>query len=396
MKAAWPRVKLAKCVDLLPGFAFKSGQFTNNPNDVPLVKGENVSQGSILWDISKRWSGLDWEKLEKFHLLPGDVVVAMDRPWVPAGLKWAFIREGDPKALLVQRCARLRSMNGDLDQIFLRFVIGGPDFENYVKPITTGVNVPHISGQQILDFELKLPPLPAQRRIAGILSAYDELIENNQRRIKILEEMARSLYREWFVKFRFPGHDKVKMVSSSLGLIPQDWEIKAVKEVLARRPAGQVYREEDVALEGAVPVIDQSTNELLGFHDNEPDHLATPENPIAIFGDHTCKMQLFVEPFSIGPNVVAFSVNIDRPISYLFHIVRSLIQTQEYKRHWTQLTAKEIVLAEKSTAKHFATAIQPSLQQAEMLRKASRVLRRTRNLLLPRLLSGEVSLTYAA
>ena len=152
MKEAWPRVKLAKCVDLLPGFAFKSGQYTDNPDDVPLVKGENVGQGSILWDISKRWPGLDWGKLEKFHLLLGDVVVAMDRPWVPAGLKWAFIREGDPKALLVQRCARLRSMNGNLDQNFLRFVIGGPDFENSVKPITTGVNVPHISGQQILEF----------------------------------------------------------------------------------------------------------------------------------------------------------------------------------------------------------------------------------------------------
>ena len=65
-----------------------------------------------------------------------------------------------------------------------------------------------------------------QRRIAGILSAYDELIENNQRRIKILEEMARSLYREWFVHFRFPGHDKVKMVPSPLGPIPQGWEVK--------------------------------------------------------------------------------------------------------------------------------------------------------------------------
>ena len=74
-------------------------------------------------------------------------------------------------------------------------------------------------------YEFELPPLPVQRRIAGILSAYDELIENNQRRIKILEAMARSLYREWFVHFRFPGHDKVKMVPSPLGPIPQGWEV---------------------------------------------------------------------------------------------------------------------------------------------------------------------------
>lgn len=259
--------------------------------------------------------------------------------------------------------------------------------------VTRGATQDNLSLDKLLSFPLRMPPLLIQRRIAGILSAYDELIENKQRRIKILEEMARSIYREWFVHFLFPGHDKVKMVPSPLGPIPQGWEVKNVKEVLARRPAGQVYREEDVVLEGTVPVIDQSTDALLGFHDNEPTHLATPESPIAIFGDHTCKMQLLVEPFSIGPNVVAFEANVDRPISYLFHIVRSLVQTQEYKRHWSQLTAKEIVLADKSTAEHFSTSIQPSLQQVEVLRKASRVLRRTRDLLLPRLLSGQVHLT---
>ena len=76
-----------------------------------------------------------------------------------------------------------------------------------------------------------VPPLPFQRRIAGILSAYDDLIENNQRRIKILEEMARSLYREWFVNFRFPGHEKVPLVDSPLGPIPKGWEVKALQEI---------------------------------------------------------------------------------------------------------------------------------------------------------------------
>jgi type I restriction enzyme S subunit len=79
-------------------------------------------------------------------------------------------------------------------------------------------------------FEVRVPPLPIQRRIAGILSAYDELIENSQRRIKILESMARALYREWFVHFRFPGHENVPLVPSSMGPIPQGWEVKAVEQ----------------------------------------------------------------------------------------------------------------------------------------------------------------------
>jgi type I restriction enzyme, S subunit len=391
-EATWPKVRLADCVNLLAGFPFKSQQFSGNPNDIALVKGENVSQGCILWGISKRWPVSDWEKMEKFHLLPGDVVIAMDRPWIPAGLKWSFIRVGDPKALLVQRCARLRSFTGSLDQNFLRFVIGSPGFENYVKPITTGVNVPHISGQQILDFEFTLPPLTVQQRIAGILSAYDELIENSQRRIRILEEMARSLYREWFVHFRFPGHENHPLVPSSLGDIPQGWEVKLVKDILSRRSAGTVYRDVDVKPEGAISVIDQSTNELLGFHDNEPDHFATTMTPIAIFGDHTCKMQLLIEPFSVGPNVVPFAAGSNLPTAYVFYSVNSLVQTQEYKRHWISLNAKEVVVADQMTAQRFASLIQPMLVAQEALRKVIRNLRRTRDLLLPRLLSSNYTL----
>ena len=86
------------------------------------------------------------------------------------------------------------------------------------------------------------PPLSVQRRIAGILSAYDDLIENNQRRIKILEEMARSLYREWFVNFRFPGHEKLSRVASTLGDIPQGWEVRTVEEIVKRIPGD---RDED-------------------------------------------------------------------------------------------------------------------------------------------------------
>jgi type I restriction enzyme S subunit len=78
---------------------------------------------------------------------------------------------------------------------------------------------------RLFDSDL-IPPLPVQQRIAGILSAYDELIENSQRRIKILESMARALYREWFVHFRFPGHENHPRVASPLGEIPQGWEVK--------------------------------------------------------------------------------------------------------------------------------------------------------------------------
>jgi type I restriction enzyme S subunit len=80
-------------------------------------------------------------------------------------------------------------------------------------------------------FELTVPPLPVQRRIAGILSAYDELIENSQRRIRLLEDMTRALYREWFVHFRFPGHESVPRLPSALGDIPKGWVVKKLADI---------------------------------------------------------------------------------------------------------------------------------------------------------------------
>ena len=254
----------------------------------------------------------------------------------------------------------------------------------------------NLNQDLIRQFPIRLPPLPRQSRIASILSAYDELIENNQRRIQILETMARALYREWFVEFRFPGHERLPRVASPLGDIPQGWEVKVVKEILARRTGGTVYREADVQPEGATPIINQSTNELLGFHDNEPDHLASLVKPLAIFGDHTCKMQLLVEPFSVGPNVVPFAAIDDLPTAYVFHVVRSLIHTQEYKRHWIPLSFKEVMVADHATALRFASFISPMLAIQETLRKSIRNLRRTRDLLLPRLLLGQVALTDTA
>ena len=278
-----------------------------------------------------------------------------------------------------------------LDSQFLFYWIGSPQGKAELQKCTIGSSQSAFTIVLLKGIEIALPPIPEQQRIACILSAYDELIENSQRRIKILEAMARGLYREWFVHFRFPGHENHPRVASALGEIPAGWEVRAVENILARCAAGTVYRDADVKSEGDIPVIDQSTKEILGFHDKAPDHKASSALPMAIFGDHTCKMQLLMEPFSIGPNVVPFVADQGLPTTYVLYAVNSLVRTQEYKRHWTQLTAKEVVVADRETAHRFASLIQPMLETQEMHRRSIRNLRRTRDLLLPRLLSGQIN-----
>jgi len=240
---------------------------------------------------------------------------------------------------------------------------------------------------------LTYPPLPTQRKISAILSAYDDLIENNTRRIKILEEMAQAIYREWFVHFRFPGHEGVRMIESELGLVPEGWEVKKVKSLVKRLTAGQVYTQLEVADGGPVPVIDQSRDEILGYHNNNADHEASPESPIIIFGDHTCKMQLLIEPFSVGPNVIPFISANNLPLLYLYFLIRDLVETKEYKRHWTELTNKAIVIAPAKQAQLFSEIVELHFEHMRLVKLKNTNLRRTRDLLLPKLISGELDVT---
>lgn len=110
---------------------------------------------------------------------------------------------------------------------------------------------------------VQVPPLETQRKIASILFAYDDLIENNTRRIKILEEMAQAIYREWFVNFRFPGHEKVKMVDPPLGRVPAGWEVGRLDDALVLQRGFDLPKKDRVE-EGNVPVF--AATGLNGHH----------------------------------------------------------------------------------------------------------------------------------
>jgi type I restriction enzyme, S subunit len=165
-------------------------------------------------------------KLKKSALKPGDVAVV--RTGYP-GTACVI-----PKSLPVSNCSDLVIISPnetELDSGYLVAVFNSSWGMATVGGNLVGVAQQHFNVGAAKEMELNLPSLPTQRKIAGILSAYDDLIENNLRRIKILEQMAQSLYREWFVHFRFPGHESAKFVDSELGQIPKEWEIKKLGEL---------------------------------------------------------------------------------------------------------------------------------------------------------------------
>jgi type I restriction enzyme, S subunit len=219
----WLPTRLGEHVDLLVGFAFKSSEFTDDLSGIRLLRGDNVGHGRLRWNGVRRWPRERSAEFERYEVRPGDVVLAMDRPWIEAGLKHAMVRGDDVPCLLVQRVARLRGTD-TLSQQYLRYVIASPEFTSWVKAVQTGTAVPHISGGQIEDYPFFLPPRPEQERITSVLQALDEKVDSDRRLEALLERIAATIFRARFIDF--VGINELQ--ESEIGLIPRGWTVSTV------------------------------------------------------------------------------------------------------------------------------------------------------------------------
>ncbi|WP_370682219.1 restriction endonuclease subunit S [Comamonas sp. GB3 AK4-5] len=165
----WSRVKLKYCINLLPGFAFKSSSYSSNDSDIPLLRGVNVNPGKLNWEDKVSWPKASLAPHLKYLLEPGDLVIGMDRPWVADGIRVAPVQACDLPCLLLQRVARLRAANR-ITQEFLALVLTSRGFLTYFEPMLTGISVPHISPEQIGNYEATLPPVEEQEAICKFVS----------------------------------------------------------------------------------------------------------------------------------------------------------------------------------------------------------------------------------
>lgn len=377
--STFPLRPLGELARIQAGYAFESAQFTDSATDIPLVKGENVQQGYIDWSIAKRWPEAGADNLKQFLLVPGDIVVAMDRPWVEAGLKWAYIKPEDPASLLVQRVARLRA-GPEIDQTYLRAVISSSYFSAYIQPIVTGVNVPHISGKQIAGFKVPVPPMPVQKKIAALVCTYDDLIANNQRRIALLESMAEEIYREWFVRMRFPDALATQLGES----VPFDQLC-----VLSRGfdlPDSEMQP-------GAVPVI--ASTAIKGYH-----NVAKVKPPVVTTGrSGSLGTVLLVNQAAWPLNTALYVKDFKGNSPYLVFYTLKNLHLENFNAgagvptlNRNHLAGIRVRVPPRATQQEFDRRIEPMLQLSESLRASNETLLTQRDALLPRLISGKLRL----
>jgi type I restriction enzyme, S subunit len=199
--AGWEEKSLGTEIDLLCGFAFKSNRYTELPDDIRLLRGDNIMQGTLRWEDVKRWPSMEASEYSRYQLREGDIVLAMDRPWVKAGLKYSSIFKEDLPCLLVQRTARLR-VNSTLDRRFLAFLLGSKEFTYHIIGVQSGIGVPHISAQQIKDFKFPYPPISEQKTIVAKLDALSaetkKLEAIYQQKLIDLDELKKSILQKAF------------------------------------------------------------------------------------------------------------------------------------------------------------------------------------------------------
>ena len=240
----WEKVKLGKYVEILSGFAFKSKDFLNC--GVPVIKIKNITQeGVTLEDVSYISKELA-NKNEKYHLNYNDILIALTGSHINqmSSVVGRIARvKYHEDSLLNQRVGKVFAKDSKLCDIDYVYYFLSQDYIKISLASKAGgaANQANISPNDVKSLTVRWPDIETQHRIADILSAYDDLIENNQKQIKLLEEAAQRLYKEWFVNLRFPGHENTKIVDG----VPEGWSKSMVSEVSAvlRRGISPKYNE---------------------------------------------------------------------------------------------------------------------------------------------------------
>jgi type I restriction enzyme S subunit len=279
-----------------------------------------------------------------------------------------------------------------------------------MQSVSKGTTQDNLSLDKLLTFDFRVPALPLQHRIADILSAYDELIENSQQRIRILETMARALYREWFVHFRFPGHEKHPRIASPLGDIPQGWEVKRAPECVDISPRVAIPRDGEKPF---VPMGCLSNDSMLitdiesragnsGAKFQNGDTLFARITPCLENGK-TGFVQFLPDAQAVGFGSTEFIVLRSRTLTPEF--VYLLARSDEFRgvaiKSMSGATGRQrvqeqcfddfqIVQPPRALLDRFSAIVAPSFLLIYELHLQVQNLRRTRDLLLPRLLSGQV------
>lgn len=382
-----------------------------SPQGFPSIRTPNVGRGRLILEGANRVDQNTYDKWTR-RAVPrtDDLIIARE---APVG-NVAIIRAGQ-QVCLGQRTVLVRPDPKKVYPEFLCYFMLGEYVQGQFQGVSVGATVPHLNMADIRGLVLPpMPNLPTQRRIASILSAYDDLIENNTRRIAILEEMARRLYEEWFVHFRFPGHEDATFIDTEDGKVPEGWDVvrleklaKVNPETIKPKAAPEHINYIDIA-SVSPGRIDQV--QPLAFKDapsrarrrvqsgdilwscvrpNRKSHalvLSPAEDTVASTG--FAVLRATTVPYSFLYQAVKTEAFVDYLVNHATGAAYPAVKQSDFE-------AAKINLPARNLLNKFDEAVSPMLHLSETLMRKNTNLTKQRDLLLPKLISGEIDVSKA-
>jgi len=327
-------------------------------------------------EVYEKWTRRG--KLQK-----GDVIFTREAPLGEVGL----VRE-EKNYFLGQRLVLFRANNKMCDGRFLMYSLLWHDNKQAIISKGVGSTVAHLRVPECENIEIKVPDLDAQHRIADILPVYDDLIENNQKQIKLLEEAAQRLYKEWFVDLRFPGHENTEIVDG----VPEGWIKEEIGKIIKKVHRTKQIVASEYKDEGSIPIVDQSRAFVAGYT-NDLEARVDFGIPIIVFGDHTRIVKLIQFPFAKGADGTQLIISdcLEMPQRLLYCSIMNVdLSNYHYARHFKYLKEEKIMIPTVKVANEFENNVTGIFSKIQNCRDEIIRCQKTRNLLLPKLMSGEV------
>ena len=379
----WVEKRLEDILEIKHGFAFKGEHFSNLPTKYYLVTPANFAIGGGFQKGKEIYYIGDFPK--EYILEKNDLIVTMtdlSKTGDTLGFSALVPENVDYEYLHNQRIGKVIVNEKIADKKFIYWVMRTYSYQRYVVGLATGSTVKHTSPKSIKSFNFKFPPLLTQIRIANILSSYDDAIENNNRRIALLDKAARKLYREWFVKFRFPGYEDVRFVNG----LPEGWEVKRLGGII--KFTNGKSRPKTI---GNVPVY--GGNGVLAYCD-----MNNQENGIIIGRVGAYCGNVFYErkPHWVSDNAIAAKNKKNCTIDFAYHLLQQLNLNQRQTGTGQPLLTQDllnkikIVLPPYSLLHSFSKLARNTKNLSDNIQSQSQNLARQRDLLLPRLMSGKL------
>lgn len=398
---------LGKYCKIISGYAFKSNDLSEG-TEIPVIKIGNISNGDdVITDSSTQYVSSNFLSIdEKYHIKKGDVLISLTGSHInqPNSMVGRSCRNfSDTEFLLNQRAGKVIP-NENADKNYLYYLLNTESFKYSICNRAYGAaNQANVSPSDIENIKWNFPPLPTQQKIASILSAYDALIQNYKKQIKALQTAASELYKEWFVRFRFPGYQNIKFENG----LPAEWKVVRLKDIA--KDVGKTITKNEINYEKDVYIpIDCIPNHSMALTEvrdieNAESSLQHFESNDILFG----AMRVYFHKVILAPmqgvtRKTCFVIHAKKDIfhNYLYSLLFSdttinyantisVGATMPYVR-WNDFMRMQCLFPSEKILKDFNKIISPIFKTIMNSYKYITNLTQQRDLLLPRLISGKL------